>query len=156
MKNTKKKVTMIEIMIAVVIMSIGILPFMVLFRGTHTQTAQARNYLLAIYLGRNLLDEARFTPFHLLQLDVDKTFHPVEGDMIPAKYLDPGADATLKGKLKWAKSYKNFSYNLKKLPIQHSKTMEIIAYKLELTIKWLEKKKEKQLRFGTIVARLDR
>ncbi|MFC1744231.1 hypothetical protein ACFL35_09555 [Candidatus Riflebacteria bacterium] len=149
----KKKISFVEIMIALMVLSAGILPLFVIFSSSHRQTVVARNSLQAIYLGRTIIDRARFTPFFRLRTQNNNVFKPVEGYMISTQLLNKNTD---KSKIKWPDFYKRYTYNLKKIPIKDTQSKEIIAYKLLLTLKWVEKKQKKELHFAGLVARMER
>ena len=80
----------IEMLLTVMIFSLGIIPLILLFQNSHKQTAQAKNLMIAQSIGRNIINEVRAYGFDILEEEINnstyKIIHqnqPVTGKLVP-------------------------------------------------------------------------
>ncbi|MBF0409242.1 MAG: type II secretion system protein [Candidatus Riflebacteria bacterium] len=137
-----------ELLMTLVVFSMGILPLIVLFQTSHTTTAKAKNLMVAQSLGRSIIDEVRSYSFIGVKSDFSKFNYPwkkvsgpvVESDNTSVKYPD---------------YYGRFETMMvtDEIKEKDANNNDVInMYSVKLTIRWSEPGKPDQtLGFGTLV-----
>ena len=69
----KKGFSTAEMLVTVMIFSLGMLPLIVLFQNSHKQTAQAKNLMIAQSIGRTKIAEIRAMGFETLKNEIEKS-----------------------------------------------------------------------------------
>ena len=89
MTKRKTAFSTIEMLLTVMIFSLGFIPLIILFQNSHKQTAQAKNLMIAQSIGRNMINEVRAYGFDILEEEINhstyKIMHqsqPVTGKLV--------------------------------------------------------------------------
>ena len=79
----------VEMLITIMVFSLGIIPLIILFQNSHKQTAQAKNLMIAQSIGRNMINEIRAYGFDILEEEINKSTYnlthknqPVTGKIV--------------------------------------------------------------------------
>ncbi|MBR4569781.1 MAG: hypothetical protein IKO19_03855, partial [Candidatus Riflebacteria bacterium] len=77
MTKRKTAFSTIEMLLTVMIFSLGFIPLIILFQNSHKQTAQAKNLMIAQSIGRNMINEVRAYGFDILEEEINKSTYPI-------------------------------------------------------------------------------
>ena len=154
MIKKKTAFSTIEMLITVMIFSLGIIPLIILFQNSHKQTAQAKNLMIAQSIGRNMINEIRAYGFDILEEEINNstykirhTDQPVTGKVVPQDNES----------IEYPEYYKRFKTTLeltsneKEREKQNKPANKILV---ELEVQWDEPgRKNFKLGFGTVVVK---
>ena len=154
MTKRKTAFSTIEMLITIMIFSLGFIPLIILFQNSHKQTAQAKNLMIAQSIGRTIISEIRSKGFDLLEDEINNSNHdiicsnrPVEGKVVPS---DPES-------IEYPEYYKRFKYTV---DLSDNRTEREKIHKpvnkisVELEIQWDEPNRQNfKLGFGTVVVK---
>jgi Tfp pilus assembly protein PilV len=133
-----------EMLMTILVFSMGLLPLIVLFQSSHRTTAQAKNLMVAQSLGRSLIDEIRSLGFEGIRQEIENPtgvfhdFQQVSGPVVRGD--DQG--------LTYPEYYRRFETK-----IAASGDNETGKYRIELEVRWQEPNRTFSLGFGTVVVR---
>ena len=77
MTKRKTAFSTIEMLLTVMIFSLGFIPLIILFQNSHKQTAQAKNLMIAQSIGRNMINEVRAYGFDILEEEINKSTYQI-------------------------------------------------------------------------------
>lgn len=152
----KHAFTTAEMLVTVMIFSLGILPLIVLFQNSHKQTAQAKNLMIAQSIGRTYISEIRAMGFDALAEEIKSskygiihTTKEVTGKCVPS-------DDT---SIEYPEYYKRFKTSVR-LENSGERTVNGVTkpankIRVELDVEWQEPNRKFTLAFGTVVVKYD-
>lgn len=132
-----------ELLMTILVFSMGLLPLIVLFQNSHRTTAQAKHLMIAQSLGRTLIDEVRSLGYEgILAMEKNDTvFHPmrqVGGPLVPS---DPDS-------ITYPDYYGRFRTRVSPTILRTDNKATI-----EVEVAWDEPNRTFTLGFGTVVVK---
>lgn len=154
----KKGFTTAEMLITILIFSLGILPLIILFQNSHKQTAQAKNLMIAQSIGRSVIAELRAKGFDYLAKEKNNPdpTNPIThvGKIVEGKCVD--SDDT---SIVYPEYYKRFKTTVslddsgERSVLNVTKPANKIRVMLE--VEWQESNRKFSLAFATVVVKYD-
>ena len=152
----KQAFTTAEMLVTIMIFSLGILPLIVLFQNSYKQTAQAKNLMIAQSIGRTYISEIRSMGFDILAEEIKSSKY---GLMHTNREVTGKLVTTDDESIEYPEYYKRFKTSLR---LEDSGTRSINGItkpankiRVELDIEWQEPNRTFKLGFGTVVAKYD-
>ena len=151
-----KGFTTAEMLVTVMIFSLGMLPLIILFQNSHKQTAQAKNLMIVQSIGRSVIAEIRAMGFDALAEEIKTskyglvhTKREVSGKSVPSD----------DNSIEYPEYYKRFKTTLK-LEDSGERTVNGVKkpankIRVELSVEWQEPSRKYTLAFGTVVVKYD-
>ncbi|MBF0543232.1 MAG: type II secretion system protein [Candidatus Riflebacteria bacterium] len=146
--NQKRAFTTPELLMTLLVFSMGLLPLIILFKTSHVTTGKAKNLMIAQSLGRTLIDEVRSYGFPGIKSNFSKfnyTWKQMNGPLVES---DPAS-------VRYPEYYNRFETMMvtDEVKDRDSSNNDVTAlYSVKLTIRWKESGKPDQLLgFGTLV-----
>ena len=150
MINKKIGFTTAEMLVTVLIFSLGILPLIVLFQNSHKHTAQAKNLVIAQSIGRTMIAEIKSLGFDVLMEEIKTSKYglehvnrEVEGKCVPS-------DET---SIEYPEYYKRFKTTLKLSEGASIFDKPTCKIAVNLTVEWQEPGRKFAVNFGTVVVK---
>lgn len=145
--NRSRAFTTPELLMTIMIFSLGILPLIVLFQTSHKHTAKAKNLMIAHSLGRTIIADIRAHGFEVLEQEMSNSRlglvhsrRPVQGPMV----IDDSESTT------YPEYYKRFNTSLK---LENANAENNKKIRAELEVEWQEPDRKFSLGFGTVVVK---
>lgn len=153
MVKANKGFTTAEMLVTVLVFSLGILPLIILFQNSHKKTAQAKNLVIAQSIGRTMIAEVRALGFDVLSKEIKS---PKFGIIHNQKEVTGLAVPSDEKSIEYPEYYKRFKTSLK-LEEGASRTngKPSNKIKVELTVEWKEPDRDFALYFGTVVVKYE-
>lgn len=148
--------TTAEMLVTVMIFSLGILPLIVLFQNSHKQTAQAKNLMIAQSIGRTIISDLRAMGFDALAEEIKTSKYgiihrnrEVTGKCVPSD----------ENSIVYPEYYRRFKTSVK-LEDSGERTVNGVRkpankIRVELDVEWQEPNRKFTLAFGTVVVKYD-
>lgn len=157
MLKLKKGFTTAEMLVTVMIFSLGILPLIVLFQNSHKQTAQAKNLMIAQSLGRSIIAEIRSMGFDILAEEIKSSKYGIthSNREVTGKCVQSDDENSIE----YPEYYKRFKTSVR-LEDSGERTVNGVTkaankIRVELDIEWQEPNRKFTLAFGTVVVKYD-
>lgn len=156
MKKIRHGFTTAEMLVTLMIFSLGILPLIILFQNSHKQTAQAKNLMIAQSIGRTMISEIRAMGFDALAEEINSSKYgithsgkEVTGKMVPSD----------ENSIEYPEYYKRFKTTVR-LEDSGERTVGGVKkpankIRVELDVEWQEPNRKFTLAFGTVVVKYD-
>ncbi len=153
----RKAFSTAEMLVTIMIFSLGILPLIILFQNSHKQTAQAKNLMIAQSIGRTMISEVRAMGFDILAEEIKTSKYgiihlnrEVTGKLVPSD----------DNSIEYPEYYKRFKTSLKMEDsgerTLNGETKPANKIRIWLDIDWKEPNTRKfSLAFGTVVVKYD-
>lgn len=152
-----------EMLVTVMIFSLGILPLIVLFQSSHKQTAQAKNLMIAQSIGRTMIAEIRSMGFEALSEEINSSKYGIihQGREVTGKLVPSDTNS-----IEYPEYYKRFKTTVS-LESSGERTVGGVTkpgnkIRVELDVEWNEPNMRKldngqnfKLGFGTVVVKYD-
>lgn len=152
----KKAFTTAEMLVTVMIFSLGILPLIVLFQNSHKQTAQAKNLMIAQSIGRTIISEIRSMGFDALAEEIKSSKY---GIVHTNREVTGKCVAGDENSIEYPEYYKRFKTSVR-LENSGERTVNGVTkpankIRVELDVEWQEPNRKFTLAFGTVVVKYD-
>ena len=152
MIKRKTAFSTIEMLLTVMIFSLGIIPLILLFQSSHKQTAQAKNLMIAQSIGRNIINEVRAYGFDILEEEINNSTYKIihHNQPVQGKIVRQDNDS-----IEYPEYYNRFRTTLD-LTDNKSERDNKPANKIcvELEVQWDEPGRQNfKLGFGTVVVK---
>ena len=157
MINKKNAFSTIEMLLTVMIFSLGIIPLIVLFQNSHKQTAQAKNLMIAQSIGRTKINELRSLGFDYLAEELGGSSNGLQGtQVVKGKLVDSDDDS-----IEYPECYNRFKTSVKfedsgERPTANGEKKPANKIRIWVDVEWQEPNARKfSLAFGTVVVKYD-
>lgn len=152
----KKAFTTAEMLVTVMIFSLGILPLIVLFQNSHKQTAQAKNLMIAQSIGRTIISEIRSMGFDALAEEIKSSKY---GIVHTNREVTGKCVVGDENSIEYPEYYKRFKTSVR-LENSGERTVNGVTkpankIRVELDVEWQEPNRKFTLAFGTVVVKYD-
>ena len=152
MIKRKTAFSTIEMLLTVMIFSLGIIPLIILFQNSHKQTAQAKNLMIAQSIGRNMINEVRAYGFDILEEEINNSTYNIihQNQPVTGKLVLQDADS-----IEYPEYYSRFKTTLDLTDNKSEREgKEPNKICVELEIQWDEPGRQNfKLGFGTVVVK---
>ncbi|MFZ2959249.1 MAG: hypothetical protein WA705_20375 [Candidatus Ozemobacteraceae bacterium] len=135
-----------ELLMTILVFSMGLLPLIVLFQSSHKSTAKAKNLMVAQSLGRTMIDELRSMGFEGVRSNFSKLNHgwkQVSGPLVPGDTES----------INYPEYYGRFETMMVIDELRDSRTDRPYKYLVKLSVRWQEPQMQQELGFGTVVVK---
>lgn len=136
-----------ELLMTILVFSMGLLPLIILFQSSHKATAKAKNLMVAQSLGRTMIDEIRSMGFGGIKANYSKlnftTPKQVQGPLVQSDNES----------IKFPEYYGRFTTTMVIDEVKNPRDDKPYKYLVKLSIMWTEPQGEQKLGFGTVVTR---
>ncbi len=158
-----KGFTTAEMLVTLMIFSLGLLPLIILFQNTHKQTAQSKNLIIAQSIGRTMISEIRSKGFDVLAEEIKTKKYKIIHKDRPVSGKCVIEDET---SINYPEYYNRFKTTVRLEDsgerIVNGMTKPANKIRVELDIQWeepnmreLSSGKKFYLAFGTVVVKYD-
>ena len=152
----KKAFSTVEMLLTVMIFSLGILPLIILFQNSHKQTAQAKNLMIAQSIGRTMISEVRSYGFDFLAQELNSPSKNIihQNREVTGKLVPSDDDS-----IEYPEYYKRFKTTLKMEDsgerTVNGKKKPANRIRIWLDVEWEEPNRTFSLAFGTVMVKYD-
>ena len=152
MRKRKTAFSTIEMLLTVMIFSLGFIPLILLFQNSHKQTAQAKNLMIAQSIGRNMINEVRAYGFDILEEEITNSTYKIihHNQPVSGKVVEQDSES-----IEYPEYYNRFKTTLdltdNKSERDNKQPNKICV---ELEVQWDEPGRQNfKLGFGTVVVK---
>ena len=158
MINKKSAFSTIEMLLTVMIFSLGIIPLIVLFQNSHKQTAQAKNLMIAQSIGRTKINELRSLGFDYLAAELNGSSNGLQKNQeeVKGKLVDSDNNS-----IEYPEYYSRFKTSVKfedsgERTTASGEKKPANKIRIWVDVEWQEPNARKfSLAFGTVVVKYD-
>ncbi len=151
MTKRKTAFSTIEMLLTVMIFSLGFIPLIILFQNSHKQTAQAKNLMIAQSIGRNMINEVRAYGFDILEEEINKSTYQIihHNQPVTGKLVIQDNDS-----IEYPEYYSRFKTTLDLTDNKSERNNVPNKICVELEVQWDEPGRQNfKLGFGTVVVK---
>lgn len=151
MIKRKTAFSTIEMLLTVMIFSLGFIPLVLLFQNSHKQTAQAKNLMIAQSIGRNMINEVRAYGFDILEEEVTNSTYKImhQNQPVSGKLVIQDNDS-----IEYPEYYNRFRTSLELTDNKSERNNKPNKICVELEVQWDEPGRQNfKLGFGTVVVK---
>lgn len=151
MTKRKTAFSTIEMLLTVMIFSLGFIPLIILFQNSHKQTAQAKNLMIAQSIGRNMINEVRAYGFDILEEEINKSTYKIihQNQPVTGKLVIQDNDS-----IEYPEYYSRFKTTLDLSDNKSERNNVPNKICVELEVQWDEPGRQNfKLGFGTVVVK---
>lgn len=151
MTKRKTAFSTIEMLLTVMIFSLGFIPLIILFQNSHKQTAQAKNLMIAQSIGRNMINEVRAYGFDILEEEINKSSYKIihQNQPVTGKLVIQDNES-----IEYPEYYSRFKTTLDLSDNKSERNNVPNKICVELEVQWDEPGRQNfKLGFGTVVVK---
>ena len=154
MRKRKTAFSTIEMLLTVMIFSLGFIPLVLLFQNSHKQTAQAKNLMIAQSIGRNMINEVRAYGFDILEEEITNSTYKIihQNRPVSGKVVEQDNES-----IEYPEYYNRFKTTLELTDNKSEREKEKKQPNkicVELEVQWDEPGRQNfKLGFGTVVVK---
>ncbi len=150
MIKIKKGFSTAEMLVTVLIFSLGMLPLIVLFQNSHKQTAQAKNLVIAQSIGRSMISEIKAMGFDVLSEEIKTSkYGLMHSDREVSGYTVPSDENSIE----YPEYYKRFKTTVTLKEVERDGGKPANKIQVSLKVDWQEPNRKFALSFGTVVVK---
>lgn len=151
MTKRKTAFSTIEMLLTVMIFSLGFIPLIILFQNSHKQTAQAKNLMIAQSIGRNMINEVRAYGFDILEEEITNSTYKIihQNQPVTGKLVIQDNES-----IEYPEYYSRFKTTLDLSDNKAERNNVPNKICVELEVQWDEPGRQNfKLGFGTVVVK---
>lgn len=151
MTKRKTAFSTIEMLLTVMIFSLGFIPLILLFQNSHKQTAQAKNLMIAQSIGRNMINEVRAYGFDILEEEINNSTYKIihQNQPVTGKLVIQDNES-----IEYPEYYSRFKTTLDLTDNKSERNNVPNKICVELEVQWDEPGRQNfKLGFGTVVVK---
>ena len=151
MIKRKTAFSTIEMLLTVMIFSLGFIPLILLFQNSHKQTAQAKNLMIAQSIGRNIINEIRAYGFDILEEEINNSTYKIihQNQPVSGKVVEQDNES-----IEYPEYYSRFKTTLDLTDNKSERNNVPNKISVELEVQWDEPGRQNfKLGFGTVVVK---
>ena len=151
MTKRKTAFSTIEMLLTVMLFSLGFIPLILLFQNSHKQTAQAKNLMIAQSIGRNMINEVRAYGFDILEEEINNSTYKIihQNQPVTGKLVIQDNES-----IEYPEYYSRFKTTLDLTDNKSERNNVPNKICVELEVQWDEPGRQNfKLGFGTVVVK---